>query len=60
MAGSLTFSQLTLTPSKASLTNDKSSDEEEFKVGKTEKKAVFKGKNTAKKTDVYLNEFSLE
>ena len=60
MAGSLDISQLTLTPSKATLTNKISSDEVEFKAGKTSKQTILSGTYTAKKTDVYLNEFSLE
>jgi hypothetical protein len=60
MAGSLTISRLTLTPSKATLTNNISSNEVEFKAGKVEKKTVFSGSYTAKKSDINLNKFSIE
>jgi len=61
MAGSMNISQLNLTPSRATLTNSKANDEEEFKAGKTSAQTtIFKGTYTAKKADINLSEFSLE
>ena len=58
MAGSLNISRLTIAPSKASLTNSISSDDVEFKGGENSTEvSILKGTYTAKKRDVYLNEF---
>ena len=60
VAGSLNISRLTLAASKASLTNKISSDEVEFKGGEnSDEETILSWSYTAKKRDVYLNEFVL-
>ena len=60
VAGSLNISRITLTASKATLTNTMSSDEVEFKAWEnSDEVTILKGTYTAKKRDTYLSDFAL-
>ena len=56
MAGSMSFSQLTIQAAKASLTNSLTKAVE-FRNNEVNRKVVFDGEYTAKKGDLKLNEF---
>ena len=53
------FSDVTVTEAKASLENDLDKDVE-FVANDTTRKVVFDGTYTAKKADIYLNEFAVD
>ena len=59
VAGSISFSDLTVTEAKASLENN-ADDTVEFVVKETNRKVVFDGTYTAKKADIYLNSFRID
>ena len=54
VAGSISFSKVTIQPSRGSLENNITKDVE-FLLNETNRKVVFDGTYTAKKGDVYLN-----
>jgi hypothetical protein len=58
LAGSISFSPLTIQAAKASLTNSITKDVE-FKANEVTRKAVFDGTYSAKKGDLKLNEFTV-
>ena len=58
IAGSISFSKVTIQPAKASLSNSLTKDVE-FMNKATRTETVFEGTYTAKKGDIDLNEFSL-
>ena len=57
-AGSISISDVTVTEAKASLENNLDKDVE-FVANDTTRKVVFDGTYTAKKADIYLNEFTV-
>ena len=59
VAGSISFSKVTIQPSKGALENN-ASKEVEFITNSTTRKTVFDGTYTAKKGDVYLNSFYID
>lgn len=59
VAGSISFSKVTIQPSKGALENNASKDVE-FLVNETTRKVVFDGTYTAKKGDVNLNSFYID
>ena len=59
VAGSISFSKVTIQASRWALENNTSKDVE-FIVGTTSRKVVFDGTYTAKKGDVYLNSFYID
>jgi hypothetical protein len=58
-AGSISFSDLTVTEAKAALENN-ADDTVEFIVKETNRKVVFDGTYTAKKADIYLDSFKID
>lgn len=58
VAGSVSFSKVTIQPAKASLENNLSKDVE-FIANETNRKVVFDGTYTAKKADIDLNKFTI-
>jgi hypothetical protein len=58
LAGSISFSTLTIQPAKASLTNTITKDVE-FRNNESNRKVIFDGEYTAKKGGIKLNEFSV-
>ena len=59
IAGSISFSALTIQAARASLTNSVSKDVE-FRNNESNRKVVFDGTYTAKKGDIKLNEFTVQ
>jgi len=59
VAGSISFSKVTIQPSKGALENN-ATKEVEFITNSTTRKTVFDGTYTAKKGDVYLNSFYID
>jgi len=58
VAGSISFSKVTIQPAKAALENKLSKDAE-FIKGETARKTVFEGTYTARKSDIDLNKFAI-
>jgi hypothetical protein len=59
LVGSLSINDVKITAAKATLKNSETKTAE-FVTQKTTKRTVFDGTYTAKKNDVYLNEFIIE
>ena len=59
VAGTISFSKVTIQPAKASLENSLTKDVEFFQ-NETARKTVFEGTYTAKKGDINLNKFSIQ
>jgi hypothetical protein len=59
VSGTISFSKVTIQPSKASLKND-ATKEVEFANKETNRKVVFDGTYTSKRGDIKLNEFKLD
>ena len=59
VAGSVAISKVKVQESKANLKNSLSSSNIEFPKNETNRKTVFEGTYTAKKSDIYLNEFAI-